>query len=110
MTSKPAHHLESRTGADHPAWKDDLDSVGALRRLVRLRGPAMGHDCRICGSQARHWVLVRSSDGHRSAGVRQWSVNADDYDPMCRRHRNERDPNIPRYPGMSGVGAPPPAR
>lgn len=89
--------LAGVTGAAHPAWKKDISQVGAERRVARLRGPVTEQKCRVCGKTARHWVLARVTEHYRFKWdgrlLRQWSVSANDYEPLCREHRQERDPN-----------------
>ncbi len=101
------HRMKGVTGAAHPAYLTEVTATQALRRVAAKRGAVSELDCRDCGKRARHWVLARVSSEHREADGQQWSGDPADYDPLCRFHRNQRDPNLRPLPaGMQ----PPPGR
>lgn len=55
----------------------------AHKRVVRSRGSATTYTCVRCGSAAKHWALTSAPllfDADKGLG---YSLNVDDYAPMC---------------------------
>jgi hypothetical protein len=88
----PPDHAErmriERKGSGNPAFRGDRIGLAAAHDRVRaLRGYAREHKCVECGGQARDWALSHDVEETCVAPRtgRLYSLNIDDYMPMCRR-------------------------
>lgn len=80
-------------GATHTRWQgDDVTYATAHKRVASQRGAASLHACVICSEEASSWAYRGGSDkeltewregGVVKAGLRRYSPDPADYDPMC---------------------------
>jgi hypothetical protein len=53
-------------------------------RLEKTRGKASAHRCVACGNQAADWAYNNAGSDERVSKWGRYSLNLDDYSPMCR--------------------------
>lgn len=77
-----------RGEANH-LWRGrEVSYYGALKRLREARGKASEHACHECGAVAYRWVLVGEATHHDADHGWAYSLDHDDYVPLCGRcHR-----------------------
>lgn len=77
--------LPDRRGHLGSAWRgDDVGYMGVHQRLYKDRGPAAGHQCRHCGTQAAEWAYDHADPDARVDPKRgPYSVNQSHYMPLC---------------------------
>lgn len=73
---------------------------GIHAALKRVRGKASAYRCIKCANGAHEWALVATGDNlPRSQGGQAFSLNLDDYAPMCRGcHRRHDKAGITHCP------------
>lgn len=77
-----------RRGTNHPMWSGDEAGYHAVHaRLRKERGKAREHLC-ACGKQAKHWAYK-----HGSGNGLKYSLDMNDYEPMCVSCHRKLDQN-----------------
>ena len=66
---------------------------GAHQRVKKLHGPPSAHRCVDCGECATEYAFNNSDGPDVRVGERglRYSVNPEDYDPVCRSCHRQRD-------------------
>lgn len=95
-----------RRGAGNPAYVGDNAGFATAHDRIRAeRGKASDCDCVSCGRPARDWALRHDAEQTKVArNGRVYSLNVDDYMPMCRRchwHYDHPDGAPERYFGAN---------
>jgi hypothetical protein len=83
-------------GEAHPFWNHQGSYVAVHLRLRKARGRAKDHECVECQTPARQWALTHNRDKALSAPQGPFSLNLDDYEPMCVRCHKTMDMNYLR--------------
>jgi hypothetical protein len=95
-----------RKGAGNPCYRGDAVTLGSAHDRIRAaKGRAGEYDCVNCGRPARDWALRHDAEQTKTArNGRVYSLNVDDYMPMCRRchwHYDHPDGAPERYFGAN---------
>lgn len=97
-----------RLGAGNPCYRGDNIGIAAAHDRVRAaKGHARDHLCVDCGGPALDWALSHDAEetfeAKTTAHGRFYSLDVDDYMPMCRRcHIHyDRDGVFERYFGAN---------
>lgn len=73
------------------AKKEVVGYRAAHLRVEQLKGKAATHNC-VCGKPAQEWALdPLATHTHKDEQGRVWSLNIDDYMPMCCKHHRLMD-------------------
>ena len=65
-----------------------MTHVAAHHTIRKLKGKASAYDCVQCGGQAMDWAYVHGPDTY---GLREFSLDLDDYVPMCKACHRKYD-------------------
>lgn len=74
--------------------KETVGYSAAHYRIRKDRGRAPEHGCVLCGAQAHDWALrpgVATLVGVNNGSAARYSLDPNDYDPMCRECHSQHD-------------------
>ena len=87
-----AHRVYEQNKTEEPSYR------GMHFRLERMRGKASEYECENCGEQAAEWALLPGAATHSTyrkdkGRYYHFSLDLDDYVPLCRKDHRIMDLN-----------------
>jgi hypothetical protein len=80
--------VTERKDWNHHGYFVEVPTYASMhQRIYRKRGKASTYTCINCGTTAAEWACIRNKtvEGTHCGIKVRWSINVDDYDPMCSR-------------------------